>query len=455
MNKKPIERAHYSEYKRLLELCQSCPDFTRDFFSSPRRTLQSLGFVLDEEACQEAIKVAVGKGDLKMGSQNLYLDLASDISKKLYMELGEKFKIDYFSNEDFKSWYLRQKSRILFESVSLRKNRSLFFSPISFELTDGCSVSCDFCCLAPGKLNGCFRYSENNAKLWKDILKISKEVIGQIAATGTCYFATEPFDNPDYEKFIVDFFNVFGFYPQTTTAKSTQNIGRTKHLMNMLGSKHLASASLRFSVVTKSQLKKIHEEFTPEELKNIDLLLNNPESMFGYIPSGRAFKLQETASGKKFVQKATNICTIGFVVNMVRRSIKLIAPKNPDTINSIGMKVYESINFTDALSFESAIYKLINKWMQQKVPFNKKLYSTISYNRDGNYIVFKGDHIHKSVSISEACFKSFTHIARGYSMSNALKKENLSDFDRIRMMEFVQMFYNEGFIDLFGYSASS
>ena len=82
--------------------------------------------------------------------------------------------------------------------------RSYFISAC-FELADGCSGNCLFCCLLDAKsLSAYFCYTPKNQLLWQEILHNTREVLGEIAGSSICYFGTEPFDNPDYEKFITD-----------------------------------------------------------------------------------------------------------------------------------------------------------------------------------------------------------------------------------------------------------
>ena len=64
--------------------------------------------------------------------------------------------------------------------------------------------------------------------MWHDILSFAKEAIGPAAGWGTCYYATEPLDNPDYEKFADAFYDVFGVVPQLTTAAAMRKPERTK-----------------------------------------------------------------------------------------------------------------------------------------------------------------------------------------------------------------------------------
>ena len=63
------------------------------------------------------------------------------------------------------------------------------------------------------RLAGVARYEENRL-LWHGILAAVLEIIGPAAGMGPCYFATEPFDNPDYERFMAGYREILGTVPQ-------------------------------------------------------------------------------------------------------------------------------------------------------------------------------------------------------------------------------------------------
>jgi hypothetical protein len=48
-----------------------------------------------------------------------------------------------------------------------------------------------------------FRYTPENARLWRGILEAVRDVAGPWRSI--CYSGTDTFDNPEYERFIEDF----------------------------------------------------------------------------------------------------------------------------------------------------------------------------------------------------------------------------------------------------------
>jgi radical SAM family RiPP maturation amino acid epimerase len=430
-----------------MELCYADPKYMKNFLNNPEKALIEAGLTLDVNIAKEAIEIILHGSDSGVTDSNYYINLTDQIIKRVHTAISDRTRMDSFVNQEFKAWYLRQKNRVLFNSSILRKKIQVFYTPISFELTTGCSGSCSFCCLAPQNLDGYFNYSNENAILWKNVLLATKEIIGKVSGNGICYFATEPFDNPDYEKFISDYCQVFGYYPQTTTVKAVENIDRTKAFLRILGEEHLRYASVRFSVISKRQLERIHQVFTPEELSCVELLLNNPESLNGYSLSGRAFDLQKILPEKNFVSDVTSICTIGFVVNMLQRSVMLVTPKNPDNSNTVGMRVYGKVFFTDEVSYSDAIYKLISKWMKSKIPLNEKICVDIKYIRKENYLVIKGDKIHRTIGMSEASYQSFIKVLEGSTLNEAFQELHTTEFERQRAIWLMQILYDNGYID--------
>jgi len=445
--KNPDAMSQWSDFKRLAELCYADPEYTRGFLSDPEEKLSEAGLSLDVATAKEAIEILLNNQDLHVADskENYYINLMNHGIKSVHAAISDRTGMENFTHEVFRAWYQRQKNSVLFSSFILRKKMRIFYIPISFELTKGCSGACPFCCLAPKKLEECFYYNRENARLWQGILGRTKEIIGNAAASGVCYFATEPFDNPDYEKFIDDFYYIFGYYPQTTTARALDNINRTKYLLHMLGDKHLRQAAVRFSIVSKSQLEDIHRAFTPKELAYVELLLNNPESMYRYSLAGRALKLRKGLPEKKFIPEVTSVCTIGFVVNMPERTVALIAPRNKDPC---GMRVYEKAAFADESSYTDLLHELIARWMEPGIPLDKKLNIDFEHERNGNYLTVRGDKIHRTISASEEFYKCFIETSKGETLTNIFRTLELTEFQRQQALTLMQVLYDSGYVDV-------
>lgn len=94
-------------------------------------------------------------------------------------------------------------------------------------------MCCWFCGVGAEKLTGWSHYIPENAKLWQDTLDVCRDVIGDTVCNGFCYWASDPLDNPDYPKFIEDFRNTYGRYPQTTTAIPLRNEEITRQALDI------------------------------------------------------------------------------------------------------------------------------------------------------------------------------------------------------------------------------
>lgn len=453
MNKsKDMHKAGWADwpyFKRLMELCYADPGFIEKFISSPASVIRDAGLILDETVAKEAVEIIFCKSSMEK-SNNLYLRIAGEVIANVHTKIHRRFQLNQVVDPKFRSWYYRQRGKIFFESSINRKNAGLVYVPVSFELTEGCSMHCAFCCFKTDKLKDCFPYSEENAALFQKILLKSKEILGNFSGSGICYFATEPFDNPGYELFLQDYFKVYGYYPQTTTAKAAKDPKRAKALIRMLGEEHLKYAALRFSIYSKEQLYQIHQQFSPEELAKVELVLNNPESLNMYSFAGRARELRGKLPDPKLTDQGSSVCTIGFVVNMVKKNILLTAPRRTDETHPMGMKIFDTVTFTDEISYETCMRELIDKWMKIEIPKTEKLElgSFITYKMDGDYVRIQGDNIHRTIKMSKACRRCFLMMSEDrYTMEQAFEKIQPSEMERQTIIEKLQVLFDAGYLE--------
>ena len=64
-------------------------------------------------------------------------------------------------DKTMKKWRARQIARCMIQLGP--KSRALIHAPFTLELSDGCSVGCEFCALASGGLKSIFKYTPENA----------------------------------------------------------------------------------------------------------------------------------------------------------------------------------------------------------------------------------------------------------------------------------------------------
>ncbi|MBU0945840.1 MAG: radical SAM family RiPP maturation amino acid epimerase [Proteobacteria bacterium] len=238
-----------------------------------------------------------------------------------------------------------------------QKNETIIHMPICFELSQGCSLGCHFCGLSAPKLRSVFAYTPQNSQLWQEILQVCRDILGNSSSRASLYWATEPFDNPDYERFCLDFHSILGVFPQTTTALALASITRTKNFFRL--SQARGCELNRLSVHTVEDLLSLHSNFTAEELAQVELVLQNQGSLQKKVKAGRLL-----TSHHPSVEKTTISCTTGFLVNLVEKSVRLISPWPADAEHPSGYKTFAQNHFSTADDFTSLLQQMISTTMQ-------------------------------------------------------------------------------------------
>ena len=219
-----------------------------------------------------------------------------------------------------------------------------------------------------GRLQKVCPYDEENATLWRGILAFAKETVGDAAGQATCYYATEPLDNPDYEKFTDAFFEIFGVVPQLTTAASMRNPERTRSYISAALKKQRRIH--RFSVLSLDILHRIFATFTLEELLCVELLPQFTEAPANrFAKAGRA---RENTDALHVEEDDGNTisCISGFVVNMAERSIRLITPCGSSAAHPTGEMILAKEHFDNLEDFKRVVLTLIERYM--KPEFSKE-----------------------------------------------------------------------------------
>lgn len=274
------------------------------------------------------------------------------------------------SEPRFRRWRERQVRRGM-SHLGLRSYEGIVHGPLAIELSDGCSVGCWFCGVSAKKKGGDFLYKPENVTLWKEVLAVLKKVMGPAAGAGFLYWASDPLDNPDYEKFATDFAHQLGKFPQTTSSIAHHDPERTRRLLRL--STSLGCTINRFSVLSLGQFNKIMEAFSAEELLHCELVMQNAESTQMQSSAGRAIgnrrlveKRREhlgAASAPEDAGGGTIACISGFLLNMVRRTVRLITPCPADPQRPDGYWQYEEQIFENAKDLERILNAMIERWM--------------------------------------------------------------------------------------------
>ena len=273
------------------------------------------------------------------------------------------------SNARLKKWRERQMRRC--DGALGGVNKAFIHAMVTIELAEGCSVGCEFCGLGAGRLKEIFRYTEENAELFKGVLRKLHEIIGDGAGYGMMYFATEPLDNPDYEFFQDAYQKEFSFIPQITTAACDRDLERTKKLVHQI----MNGGGLihRFTIRSEEMARKVFDFFEPEELALVELLPQYPEAP-GFVPYVKAGKLCEDEERKnESNDPGTIVCVDGFRVNFPRRTITVITPCHADSKYPKGISESEPVTFEDAEDFGQKLNDIIEKYMIVELPGDEVL----------------------------------------------------------------------------------
>lgn len=271
-------------------------------------------------------------------------------------------------NRDLRRWRERQISRS-WTQFGEAKARAMVHPTVIFELSKGCSVGCWFCGFSAGAKEADYLYTRENARLWRDVLRVFREISGPSAAGGVCYWATDPLDNPDYEKFCRDYARILGRFPQTTTAQAHKYVKRMKKLLKL--SRSMGGVIDRFSVLSLEIFNRINEEFTAEEILYVEILTQNMESKTMLASAGRARHdtgLRKKARrldipDEKKLPPSSIACLSGFLVNMIDRSVRLIAPCPSDDKWPEGYWILEEGTFSSGEELKELLLGMIKRKM--------------------------------------------------------------------------------------------
>ncbi len=379
-----------SQIKRFLEKYCVDPTFRADLVNNPQQTLSDHAMKVD---VADVRSLWDSTWDPNMAANQPISDAVNqflDFSQE-WMDWAELRQIGGCSKHPlFSAWRDRQIARTQFQ-LSDALSQRLAHIPVCFELSQGCSVGCYFCGISAAKLQGVFRYTPENAKLWRGILTLLQEILGEAASAGFCYWATDPLDNPDYEQFMIDFHDILGVFPQTTTAQPTKDLNRVRSLLKLSFEK--GCKLNRFSILSAKILDQVYAEFTAEELAFVGLVPQNPDAQvltrfpFAAAPARkmRAGRLLQGRSSQQESKQAnhavdgTIACVSGFLINLVERSIKLISPCNASPDYPLGYITFDQGTFSDIHSCKTLINQLIERNMslsvlpQQPIRFQQEL----------------------------------------------------------------------------------
>ena len=343
--------ADIAHTKRLLERWEGDDAFRELLQQSPSEATRLYGLQADAEALRP-----VWDANFDQSTPGL-----ADCVKRHRAFVGEKMahreelrRTSKPLSPNFHAWRVRQMARTTSQLGAVRAH-GIVHPLAAFELSKGCSVGCWFCGVSAPKLGDILEYNDAHRGLWRDVCQVWREEIGPASEQAFLYWATDPMDNPDYEKFACDFHELCGYFPQTTTALPLRDVERTKRLLRL--SEERGCLLNRFSLLTLKILDRVHEAFRPEEMTFVELVLQIRKETLSKAVAGRTLE-KALKTGVTDYQAGTIACISGFLVSMVDRSVRLISPCPASERWPLGYQIFGEGTFNTAEEFRKVLQRL-------------------------------------------------------------------------------------------------
>lgn len=370
----------YARLKRFFERFSADPEFMRNLQSDFEDTLKKNHIRIDREEVRYLFEKS---------SQDI-----PDSVKKMWEIVQSKQKwVEQFylkdclpSNSSMLTWRNRQIKRQKYDLGPFFTKTNIH-SSLAVELSQGCSVGCWFCALSPDSLKNTYSHQSHQEE-WIRFIQIMKSFLGDAIKSTFLYWATEPFDNPDYEKFCIDLYNETGVFPPTTTAVAHKDIDRIKEFIK-ISSKH-GSWLNRFSLTSLGIMRTVHKNFTEEELAEVECLPLNKNANYTYGNSGN-FRERTKADPSLLIEQDEKLrtapwhnqdidystsedyangsicCVSGFLVNMVSRKIQLISPTTATDKWPLGYIIFDEAKFENIEDLKTTLIKWENRFFNNEM----------------------------------------------------------------------------------------
>ena len=444
-----MEQREYALYKRCLEWYCIDPDFRALMDESPRRAVEKLGYgqSLNGEQAYRAIRWTVFREPWGQApDDNPYLQAVLAREQLLRSHLMRCHSREGFASEHLYSYEQMTRNRCRMESRLVRRNDYVFYFPFCIELSKGCSVQCSFCGLSAEPHRGDFLYTEENRGLFRSVVQAAYRHFGSILGCCPLYFATEPFDNPDYERFMVDFRQITGLLPQTTTAIANRDPQRLRRWMEIIGPQALQEhAALRISIRSVEQFHKIAALYSPEELASVELVANNPQSIHRYSASGRAM---DAPYGSRTAAHYSICCISGIRVNLVERSVSFLEPEVPSQAYPLGYHLRQVRTFRDAGEFALILEEFDRLYFQSRMPRELPLRfnANITLREEGGTYLFLGDGCGYRIGKNQFTQEIVAGIRENQCFSQIISRFPITAGDVQRLYDAFEALYIRGYI---------
>ena len=273
----------------------------------------------------------------------------------------------------WRDWRLSQINRLGRDDQSFRCTQ-ITHIPFAIELTEGCSGACRFCGLSAPPLIKNYHRFEQNAPLFKTILDEMLSSAGLSAVSGCLYWATDPFDHPDYESYAQLFRDVIGLWPITTTALAEGQLQRLKTFAMARADGRDRPWGLRCSLRSKSAFNTLFKHLTHAERARLVLIPQYEEALSTQAVAGRSYQITDE-SEQPFLG-GTIACVSGFLVSLPRQSMSLITPCIAEPKHPNGYRTLHTTSFSRP-SFKSQFDVLIRQLPCPSIDLDTALMLTI------------------------------------------------------------------------------
>lgn len=371
-NATPEHRSEVAHIKRFLEWWMADPAFRAALPADPAGVTRAAGLQADALAIRPL---------WEFDRQHLVHQQAphpSVVRYRAFMreKLNHREQLQKRSSHHrgYQAWRNRQVQRC-YGQLGPAKGDALVHAGAAIELCRGCSVGCWFCGISALKFDGVWEYTPENAALWQQIVETLGAQLGAPAGHGFCYWATDPLDNPEYERFCQDFAERLGHFPQTTTAQPMKDPARFRKIHAM--ARRYSHAIDRFSVLSLGMLKKVLAEYSAEELLCVEMVMQMDGAWASKAYAGRARSLTErwtkSAGHAPDPQDTSTIaCVSGLLLRMPERSFEWITPCPADETWPNGYKVLARHQFADAQEFAAQLQATLAR-LPERLPLHHKL----------------------------------------------------------------------------------
>ena len=241
------------------------------------------------------------------------------------------------------------------------------------EMAVGCSVQCSFCAFDAGKLQTVFDLQDpENRALVRGVATGMLEVFGWPAMHGMLYWSTEPHDNPHYVKLLEFWHRLTGAMLCTATARAGEDWVRELIEFYTKGPVQWP----RISVLSRGMMRRLHNTFTPLELRDTTLLMQQKDAEREKVPGGRERMLEQLVEADDLRKvdfenlpegfeppQGSIACISGFLINMVNRTVKLISPCYTSMVFRYGYRVFDETTFDGPEDFEVALKRIVKRSM--------------------------------------------------------------------------------------------